>query len=163
LPGIGKHNKKTQKYVTKGDVMGTRADFYIGKGKDAEWIGSIAWDGYPEGIDKSILQAHDESYYRQVVDMFLKQRDDSTFPLDGWPWPWEDSRTTDYSYAFDKNKVYASCFGHEWFDPLDPPEPENEDDEPEISGEKIEFPDMSKEANPTLGKRSGLMIFGVRR
>jgi len=26
--------------------MGTRADFYVGMGKDAEWLGSVAWDGY---------------------------------------------------------------------------------------------------------------------
>ena len=26
--------------------MGTRADFYIGSGKDAEWLGSVAFDGY---------------------------------------------------------------------------------------------------------------------
>jgi hypothetical protein len=30
--------------------MGTRADFYIGCGRDSEWIGSIAWDGYPDGL-----------------------------------------------------------------------------------------------------------------
>lgn len=27
--------------------MGTRADFYIGRGENAEWLGSIAWDGDP--------------------------------------------------------------------------------------------------------------------
>ena len=27
--------------------MGTRADFYVGRGDAAEWIGSIAYDGYP--------------------------------------------------------------------------------------------------------------------
>lgn len=30
--------------------MGTRADFYVGRGPDAEWIGSTAWDGYPDGF-----------------------------------------------------------------------------------------------------------------
>lgn len=30
--------------------MGTRADFYVGVGEQAEWLGSIAWDGNPEGI-----------------------------------------------------------------------------------------------------------------
>jgi hypothetical protein len=29
--------------------MGTRADFYVGRGKDAEWLGSVAFDGYPSG------------------------------------------------------------------------------------------------------------------
>ena len=26
--------------------MGSRADFYIGEGTEAEWLGSVAWDGY---------------------------------------------------------------------------------------------------------------------
>jgi hypothetical protein len=30
--------------------MGTRADFYIGRGTEAEWLGSVAWDGYPGGV-----------------------------------------------------------------------------------------------------------------
>lgn len=34
-----------------------------------------------------------------------------------WPWTWEDSRMTDYSYAFDAATVHASCFGNAWFDP----------------------------------------------
>ena len=25
--------------------MGTRADFYVGVGKKAEWLGNVAWDG----------------------------------------------------------------------------------------------------------------------
>ena len=40
--------------------MGTRADFYIGRGATAEWIGSIAWDGYPDGIPAPILEATDD-------------------------------------------------------------------------------------------------------
>ncbi len=35
--------------------MGTRADFYIGRGPTAEWIGSLPLDGYPEGIDAKVL------------------------------------------------------------------------------------------------------------
>lgn len=31
--------------------MSTRADFYVGRGAEAEWIGSISWDGYPDGVD----------------------------------------------------------------------------------------------------------------
>lgn len=30
--------------------MGTRADFYVGRGEQAEWLGSIAWDGNPGAI-----------------------------------------------------------------------------------------------------------------
>lgn len=41
--------------------MGTRADFYVGRGESAEWLGSIAWDGYPSGIDyQDVLRPADE-------------------------------------------------------------------------------------------------------
>lgn len=32
--------------------MGTRADFYVGTGANAEWLGSIAYDGHPDTIYK---------------------------------------------------------------------------------------------------------------
>ena len=35
--------------------MGTRADFYVGRGESAEWLGSVAWDGNPRGIDDPVL------------------------------------------------------------------------------------------------------------
>ena len=92
--------------------MGTRADFYVGKGSDAEWIGSIAWDGYPEGIAPRIFTAKTEKTYRKRVEAFFENdRNDVTRPKDGWPWPWEDSCTTDYAYTFHKGKVYVSSFG----------------------------------------------------
>ena len=80
--------------------MGTRADFYVGKGKDAEWIGSIAMDGYRDGIAGYILKAKNETVYRKAVETFLKSRDDARFPDQGWPWPWDDSGTSDCSYWF---------------------------------------------------------------
>lgn len=132
--------------------MGTRADFYIGKGKDAEWLGSVGWDGHPESFP-NIIGITDEKEYREAVLKELKGRDDGTLPDMGWPWPWEDSRTTDYAIAFFDDKVWASCFGHEFFDPLKPPE----DD---YTGKKTKkFPTMTKKrtAPPTLGPRSGLL------
>jgi hypothetical protein len=149
--------------------MGTRADFYIGRGKDAEWLGSIAWDGYPDGLtadsDKcaedlnkvELLAATDGAGFRDALTSFLATRDDATYPNQGWPWPWNDSRTTDYAYAFDGGKVWASSFGGEWFDPL---LPEPEDDE----GEKVAvFPNMKQRKSLTLGKRSGLTTITVHK
>src|ERR1700690_1971601 len=95
--------------------MGTRADFYVGRGKDAEWLGSIAWDGYPDGIDAPLLAATTESRFRDEFSKFLAPREDKTLPEHGWPWPWETSSTTDYAYCFDTVGVYASCFGGNWF------------------------------------------------
>ena len=132
--------------------MGTRADFYVGRGEKAEWLGSIAWDGYPDGIDKPVLKAKDEAKYRKLVQDFLGSRDDCTKPEDGWPWPWEDSRTTDYAYAFDGGKVHGSCFGSKWFDPLT----EREDDEER--GPKMVFPNMVALKKVARGKRSGTIM-----
>lgn len=136
--------------------MGTRADFYVGVGKRAKWLGSIAWDGYPSGIDMPVKKAITAKAFRKAVAEFLASREDATYPEDGWPWPWDDSRTTDYAYAFSKGKVKASCFGHPWFNPLRK-EPEHKDGDAEV-----EFPDMKDKQNVTFGKRSGLIIFSGR-
>ena len=132
--------------------MGTRADFYIGRGDKAAWIGSIAWDGYPDGLkDTGILKADTETRFVDTVKKFAAKRDDWTKPQDGWPWPWDDSRTTDYAYAFDGKKVWGSCFGREWFDAS---KPEPEEDSPKTAT----FPNMKDKQKVTLGKRSGLIV-----
>jgi len=132
--------------------VGTRADFYIRKVNELRWIGSIAWDGYPRGIPKNILQAKNESEYAKSVSDFVSIREDKTLPEDGWPWPWDDSTTTDYAYAFDGEKVIASCFGGYWFDPLNKP-----CDDPK-SGEKPDFPNMKSVQNVSFGKNSGVIL-----
>ena len=135
--------------------MGTRADFYVGRGENAEWLGSIAWDGYPEGIPNTILAQHNEAVYRLEVGLFLGDRNDATLPEMGWPWPWDDSRTTDYAYAFDDGVVYAASYGGMWFVATEP--------EPEYDGPDLcVFPDMTHIQNVSLGSRSGLTIVGRR-
>jgi hypothetical protein len=129
--------------------MGTRADFYIGRGKQAEWLGSIAWDGYPEGIDNPVKNATTAAEFREAVITLLAGRDDATVPDMGWPWPWEDSRTTDFAYAFDEGKVYAAHFGHGWFNPFQPHIPDSRE---------CDFPDMKDKKKVTLGPRSGLIV-----
>ena len=130
--------------------MGTRADFYVGTGENAEWLGSIAFDGYridemkePSKDDDStacwaIKTATDENAYREAVAKLLKVNDDATFPDDGWPWPWDDSHTTDYAYAF----VDCACKAFPW-------------------GKGAEWPNMKDRQNVTLGKRSGMIIVSV--
>lgn len=137
--------------------MGTRADFYTGVGKDAKWLGSIAWDGYPSGISGHVdLNITDAALWESAVASMLDKRNDGTKPEMGWPWPWDDSQTTDYAYAFSDGRVIASCFGGEWFDPKSP-EPDD------TSSGKVEFPDMKDRKAITLGKRSGLMFFETKR
>lgn len=100
--------------------MGTRADFYVGTGKDAEWIGSVAYDGYQWGerIEKDdhndITAAKTEQAFREAVKSELNQRHDSTHPENGWPWPWENSMTTDCAYCFDSDGIKAFRWGKPW-------------------------------------------------
>src|SRR2546421_1262215 len=101
--------------------MGTRADFYLGRGKDMKWLGSTAWDSYPEGIPDTIKNAKSEAEYLRAIEGFSLVREDWTPPEQGWPWPWEDSGTTDYAYAFDGGEVWVSPFGDGWFKAADIP------------------------------------------
>lgn len=146
--------------------MGTRADFYVGRGPEAEWLGSIAMDGYPQGwagdsAHGPVVASTTEEEYRANVAKVLTACDHSTKPEQGWPWPWEDSRTTDYAYAFDGGLVYATCFGRPWFEAWKDGKPsEPEDEEYMDQGKTAVFPDMTAVAKPTLGRRSGLIVFG---
>lgn len=150
--------------------MGTRVDFYVGRGPEAEWLGSYPWDGYPVGVfgdarELFIKENPDEliteEEWRQFVTDFLTANPDKgTTPEMGWPWPWEDSRTTDYAYALDEGVVWGSCFGHRWF-AIDPNaegwgEIDIEDDESKVAV----FPDMTARKAVTFGSRSGVIIVG---
>lgn len=138
--------------------MATRADFYVGRGEDAEWLGSIAFDGYPGGIPDAIRQATTERAYRDAVLDMLRDDDSASGPDHGWPWPWSDSRTTDWAYAFDKDVTWASNWGYSWF-------PATHDDDPDDyeGPKKCVFPDMSrfKTFAPPGSPRSGTMVFVV--
>ncbi len=128
--------------------MGTRADFYVGNGPEMEWLGSIAWDGYPTGLEnKDLLTATSEAEFRSAVATEFAARNDFTLPEKGWPWPWETSATTDYAYAFFDGRVWASHFGDPWTDPL------AEEPEPVYP----EFPDMSARKNVRHDRGSGLI------
>ena len=131
--------------------MGTRADFYIGLDCKAEWLGSIAYDGYPgDSIPDSILKATAAEDFRAAVLEFLKGRDDGTLPEFGWPWPWKSSATTDYSYAWHNDTVWIARGG--WS------KAGNWNDDQRVIEFPENFPDMSDRQNVTLGKRSGVMI-----
>lgn len=117
--------------------MGTRADFYIGNDEKAEWLGSIAYDGYR--MPDEITKAKTEEEFRAAVTQELLSRDDATVPYQGWPWPWDCSDTTDYHYWFFDGNVHVGKFK-------------------DIPEGVTAFPDMSAKKNVTLGARSGLLI-----
>ena len=149
--------------------MGTRADFYVGKGKDAEWIGSTAWGGYRDGIDEAVLNAHTESDFRSAIEAFFAPRNDVTRPADGWPWPWNTSKTSDCSYWFFEGRCWDAQGSPDVYVPCDEQQPEwGNDDEEELQDkwlanrEQIDFPDMSERKNVTYGQRSGLIVLTAR-
>jgi hypothetical protein len=119
--------------------MGTRADFYIKEGKKLEqkdWIGSIAWDGYPSGIDTAIKEARSSDDFKKAIAKLFKEREDVTLPEEGWPWPWDDSGTTDYAYVFNSKSS-------------------------KVTWKRMEYPDMSGIKKVKFGgKGSGLIVIG---
>ncbi|MBX9656770.1 hypothetical protein K2Y11_24395 [bacterium] len=146
--------------------MGTRADFYVGKNETAEWLGSVAWDGYREGIDDAVLNAKSEEEFRAAVAKFASERDDWTAPEQGWPWPWDTSEISDCSYWFFNGQVYDDqSYGNQdnVYMPLSIKTDEETGEWPEgLQLEKITFPNMAERKNVTLGARSGLMIIGFK-
>lgn len=154
--------------------MGTRADFYIGRGIEAEWLGSQAWDGYPEAVIPDLQQMAlaaggltTEAGFRSTITAYLATRDDATLPEHGWPWPWDTSATTDRAYCFDGGIIWTTM-GYpmeQWFDvrALMAPGGVDEDGEPTGTPDPaaVVWPDMSARKNVTMGARSGLMVIGV--
>lgn len=141
--------------------MGTRADFYIGRGEDAEWLGSIAYDGFPDSIDDSLMVAGTDVEFRERLLAFFSDRDDVTQPEDGWPWPWDNSTLTDYAYAFDDGSVWYSIGDSLWWRHLDGQPPDEDDDDYEEKMRNLRhctFPDMSARKNVRFDKGSGLII-----
>jgi hypothetical protein len=140
--------------------MGTRADFYEKKkGAELVWLGSIAFDGYPDGIDPKVLKAkHSHGYKRCLKKFFEDDREDVTLPEQGWPWPWDTSEITDCAYCFNGKRVVAYSKDGNWCRPV-------EWDEDEKGPQPIiwrhPLPNMASKKNVTMGKRSGLIIISA--
>lgn len=100
----------------------TAADFYLGRGEDARWIGSLSHHADPTALASiphgpDILNAVSASAFACAVDSLLAdaQAGDVHSPGDGWPWRWPDSALTGWCYAFDTGRVWISYFGRAWF------------------------------------------------
>lgn len=131
--------------------MGTRADFYVADGNQLQWLGSVAWDGYEwheRGKECKLMSAKTSDEFRSAVGEISDGREDFTSPQMGWPWPWDDSRTTDYAYVWRNGNVEVYIFGH----------PAEDDDVAKVDW----FPNMSEKRNLTLGERSGLIVFTAK-
>jgi hypothetical protein len=101
--------------------MGTRADFYLGTGANAKWIGSLFKDGHPWNIPPIILlQINPIGFEEEVIEYLEKKESVISDKGDKWPWPWPDSQLTDYSYIFsyDLGRVIAVKMDGTTFDPI---------------------------------------------
>jgi hypothetical protein len=96
--------------------MGTRAAFFVGNPQDLEkreWLGCIAFDGYPAGLEE-LATVKTEQDFRDFVGS-LESRGDFATPKRGWPFPWEDDVfVTDYTYAFFDEALRLTCFHRGW-------------------------------------------------
>jgi hypothetical protein len=149
--------------------MGTRADFYYGTGPEAQWLGSFAWDGDPATVAQRLSldegqHIASEADWRESVAAMLAGLDDATLPEQGWPWPWADSRTTDYAYTFvdhPEGGVLVSCFGSAW---VGLEAALTDDDWPQwLSNTDLQkevFPDMTAIQNVRWDKGSGVIVIG---
>jgi hypothetical protein len=142
--------------------MGTRADFYVGRGAKAEWLGSVAYDGYPDDFEV-LLGAKSETDWREAVAHMFEGRDDVTVPAQGWPWPWPDSNTTDFAYSFDEGKTWIHKRG--WLEARDflyPPNSRWLDEWLETPRPKTEFPRLGGTFDGFIAPgdhRSGALLF----
>lgn len=155
--------------------MGTRADFYSLENNKFIWHGSIAWDGYD--ID-DVGKTKSLTAYKARLSRFLKDRDDSTYPDDGFPWPWKNSKLTDEVYVF----IPSFLGGKVWrkfdfigdhndhtkpiiFVPIDKyPEYDEKRDEYAKPKKKLELcvPDVSGIQNVSFGRNSGIILISTK-
>jgi len=102
--------------------MNIDADFYIGKGKEAEWLGSVSSNGDINTIARSsfgqqFLECHTPELFKHFVSNYLHQYRNSVLASQCWPWLWGDSGTTDRSYWFFDDKIWCAVpilFNGKW-------------------------------------------------
>lgn len=111
----------------------SRADFWVGVGPGAEWLGSVChYGGQWQYPSMGLLPLTGEQDYRQRVTTILQNDPLASMPSDGWPWPWPTSADTDYVYTWLDGWVVLS--------------------------KRDDWPDMSGSRPAVLGPRSGVFF-----
>ena len=112
--------------------MSTMTDFYLGRGDDAEWLGSLHWECDPANLlrvppGRRALTATDEPTYRAAVaDLFITwvtEELGAAYPRrTGWPWPWHTSHVNSWIVTFDPGEceVFATTGGGVRWERLNP-------------------------------------------
>lgn len=88
--------------------MGTRAAFFVGDFRDVnsrEWLGCVAWDGYPDGLPE-MCEAKTEEEFRAAIAEY-STRDDFASPDGPFPYPWNDDLClTDCVYTWHGDQIW---------------------------------------------------------
>jgi hypothetical protein len=82
----------------------TKADCFIGRGRNSVWLGSVGSHGRPEMLNREIvLRGLQGSVQESAMVRTLAQ---GVSPEMGWPW--RNGRITEYTYAFDDGEIFVS-------------------------------------------------------
>lgn len=93
-----------------------KADFYIGLGEDARWLGSISDHGAPCDVDNgydlfNTSGANDDYDERSFADAVssIVAADGGHWAESGasWPWVYPTSTGTDYTYAWNNGCIHV--------------------------------------------------------
>lgn len=99
-----------------------RSDFYVMKHDESlVWEGSAFKNGGLHTTPLNILiQANRTMFEEAVLDYLREVSSANKYNGDAWPWPWSDSRMTDYTYIFHEcmGKVLMSQEGGRLVDPI---------------------------------------------
>ncbi len=120
--------------------MGTRCDFYLGRGPQARWLGSIARDAYVDAMAERFRDVTTPELFQERLQAVFAEYGEIPASA-GWPWPWRDSHTTDTVVAFDQGQCWTAHPERVWASL-------ERYDEP--TSEPLTFPDMRSvdEATP---------------
>jgi len=102
--------------------MNIKADFYIGIGKDSQWIGSLLNHGSVYKIPSNILLQINKTMFEEMI-LELLELSDSIIPDKGdkWNYLYSDSSLTDYVYMFDHHREKVLMYQSETdvlYDPI---------------------------------------------
>ena len=96
--------------------MGTKANFYVGMGPQAEWLGYLQCDGGP---DQSHIAKHFKKLpktargYRSKVSRILKDQKSWGASCET-PETSADNLWSTYEYTFHDNQVMVNAFYRQW-------------------------------------------------
>lgn len=115
--------------------MSSYTDFYLGRGENAEWIGSLQGECYPDNFLavaplRLALTATNTDAFRAAVtdtlDIWEDERLGRAYRRErGWPWVWHSSHNSSWILAFAPaaEAVFATVGGGVRWHRIDPRDP----------------------------------------